>query len=314
LSQFANQIITSPDQFGIPDPSNLHYDDTDEEAAEFARKFRELLAGKLTDLLYDAEHGLIEAEQIEELSKNMVNNYFDKAAQSRGKLEKASDNGDEVAGKKLAKRDQGLDHAWKKMHEEEESEDEQLEEAQIESPEGDVMTQTKLQARPEGNEEDFVNAVARRCGWAVTQQCEDIFAGQALEEQNSNALKYIAEIARGRGEDELADELETFINGPVDEAQGEDSGLTLPGDAGDAFIADVTKPAPHGEGEYTVYGKTFSTKTFNSDDEANAWLEQNPDHGVLGVKDHQVHVAHMDEELQGAMGMERILKLSGQKR
>lgn len=297
LKAKAEDAIANPAKYNLPDPHNLHYDDTDEEASEFVRGFQSLLAGTLQDLLWDAQYNVVESEKLEELSKGMVARYFDQAAQERGSLDKADAEGDDGASKKLGQRDKGLDMAFKKMHESAE----------------DEMPQTILQARPvNGSEEDFVNAVARRCGWSVTQQCEDIFAGQALEEQNGNALKYIVEIARARGEDELADELDAFLS--MEEGQGEDAGLVLPGDAGDAFIADVTKAdqmLQGDEGEYGVYGKKFKTRTFNTESAANDFVEANAGHRILGVKDGKVHVAETNDELEEALGMERILKLAG---
>lgn len=95
-----------------------------------------------------------------------------------------------------------------------------------------------------------------------------------------------------------------------------DSGIILPGDQGDAFMADITQ---HNDvdggmpGQYKIYGKTFDTKTFDDAAQANEFMKKNEGWGVIGVKDGKVHVAAMDDEVQEAMGMHRLLTLSGRK-
>lgn len=59
------------------------------------------------------------------------------------------------------------------------------------------------------------------------------------------------------------------------------------------------QPIRESEGDvstYVAFGKTFKTKTFTSDDAANAFMEENPDWGVIGVKDGLVHVADINDD------------------
>lgn len=231
LKAHADKVLRDPSAFGITDPSNLPYDDTDEAIYDFVREFTQVMQQKIADCIENLQHDLTESEDLMELSVDKMMNYFDRAAQSRFKLDKASAHGDEEADRKMKKRDDSLELAFKKIH--------------------------------------------KKQGLLDSEELEE--AGE--------------------------------------------TDLVLPGDAGDAFVADVSKqyePVDElgGEpGKYTVYGKTFDTRMFDSDDAANAFMAQHEgEWGVIGVKDGMVHVARMDDEgIQEAIGMQRLLTLAGRK-
>lgn len=59
--------------------------------------------------------------------------------------------------------------------------------------------------------EDFVALINSRYGWAVAGQAESILDGGDPEDQNSNALQYIYEFAKRKGETELAEYLAGYF-------------------------------------------------------------------------------------------------------
>jgi len=61
------------------------------------------------------------------------------------------------------------------------------------------------------DKDDFVAIVNSEYGWAVGEQANDILDGQEYEEQNSNALKYIAEFSKQKGEKELAESIYSYL-------------------------------------------------------------------------------------------------------
>lgn len=61
------------------------------------------------------------------------------------------------------------------------------------------------------DEEDFCDIVEARYGGSVGAQARDIFAGEDLEKQNPAALECIADLARLKGEKELANELKEYL-------------------------------------------------------------------------------------------------------
>jgi HAMP domain-containing protein len=62
------------------------------------------------------------------------------------------------------------------------------------------------------DQDDFVALVNSQYGWAVSGQCDSILNGADPEDQNSNALRYIMEFARRKGEPELAEYLQNYLN------------------------------------------------------------------------------------------------------
>ena len=62
------------------------------------------------------------------------------------------------------------------------------------------------------DQEDFVALVNSKYGWAVSGQAESLLDGGDPEDQNSNALRYIMEFAQRKGETELAEYLQNYLN------------------------------------------------------------------------------------------------------
>ena len=58
---------------------------------------------------------------------------------------------------------------------------------------------------------DFVEMVDSNYGWSVSNQAKDILTGESLDEQNPNALKLIMELAKRKGEIELAETIEEYL-------------------------------------------------------------------------------------------------------
>lgn len=61
-------------------------------------------------------------------------------------------------------------------------------------------------------ENEFCDMINGKYGWSVASQCRDIFDGEELEEQNPNALQYIAEYADDVGEQQLSNNIWTYLN------------------------------------------------------------------------------------------------------
>jgi hypothetical protein len=62
------------------------------------------------------------------------------------------------------------------------------------------------------DQEDFVALVNSKYGRAVSGQAESLLDGGDPEDQNSNALRYIMEFAQRKGETELAEYLQNYLN------------------------------------------------------------------------------------------------------
>lgn len=61
-------------------------------------------------------------------------------------------------------------------------------------------------------EDEFINIITGKYGWAVGEQAKSIFEGEDLEEQNPNALAYIAHQANSSKEYEIEKEIRTYLN------------------------------------------------------------------------------------------------------
>lgn len=62
------------------------------------------------------------------------------------------------------------------------------------------------------SQEDFVLVITAEYGTAVAEQAKAILDGEAMEDQNSNALRYIMKFARMKGEDTLADKIKEYLD------------------------------------------------------------------------------------------------------
>lgn len=69
---------------------------------------------------------------------------------------------------------------------------------------------------PVKNAELLIAELRSRYGWAVAEQAQDIINGEAVEEQNPNALKYILDVAISRGEHEMAEIIADHLGIPYE--------------------------------------------------------------------------------------------------
>jgi hypothetical protein len=60
--------------------------------------------------------------------------------------------------------------------------------------------------------DDFVALVENKHGWAVAEQAQDILNGEAYDKQNHNALALIRDFAYSKGECELAESIDIYLN------------------------------------------------------------------------------------------------------
>lgn len=74
-------------------------------------------------------------------------------------------------------------------------------------------TQSPYKTGGQLSDEDFVNMVDQKFGWSVSSQAKSVLAGEPLEDQNPNALRYIADYARTVGRDDVADMIEQHLGG-----------------------------------------------------------------------------------------------------
>jgi hypothetical protein len=92
--------------------------------------------------------------------------------------------------------------------------------------------------------DDFVAICDSRNGWSVKAQCKSILDGEPFEEQNSNALRLIMELAKSKKETELATAIQEY--------------LTMIGYKQGSKTADEFTPKPVGE---SSKNKTPGTST-----------------------------------------------------
>lgn len=70
------------------------------------------------------------------------------------------------------------------------------------------------------DDEDFCDILEARYGWSIAGQARGILNGEDLEEQNTNALRYIQEFASIKGENELANELKAYLDSLEEDGLG----------------------------------------------------------------------------------------------
>lgn len=63
------------------------------------------------------------------------------------------------------------------------------------------------------SDEDFLNMVMSKFGWAIHQQAQAVLDGEDLSEQNPNALEYIADLADQYGRDDISIKITSFLEG-----------------------------------------------------------------------------------------------------
>ena len=61
------------------------------------------------------------------------------------------------------------------------------------------------------SDDDFVGLLENKHGWSVAEQGRDILNGAKYGDQNHNALKYIADFAKSKGETELAESITEYL-------------------------------------------------------------------------------------------------------
>lgn len=66
------------------------------------------------------------------------------------------------------------------------------------------------------SDEDFLNLVNSKFGWAIHQQAESVLNDEPLDEQNPNALEYIADLADQYGRDDIAIKINSFLEGDLE--------------------------------------------------------------------------------------------------
>ena len=63
------------------------------------------------------------------------------------------------------------------------------------------------------SDEDFVNLVSSKFGWAVGQQAQAILAdNDTIQDQNPTALRYISDLADMHGRDDIAIMIDQFLD------------------------------------------------------------------------------------------------------
>lgn len=113
---------------------------------------------------------------------------------------------------------------------------------------------------------DLVEILNSRQGWSVSGQLKDILGGQALEEQNSNALSIIAEFLDER-EEEGAEELASFIREYLNETGHSQVAIKRTG--------KILKTIDYDELWYGIItDKWNEVKEIGSANELKEWLEK----------------------------------------
>lgn len=66
------------------------------------------------------------------------------------------------------------------------------------------------------SDEDFLNLIHSKFGWAIHAQAKAVLDGEPLEEQNPNALEYISDFAEMQGREDIATLIDSFLTGGDD--------------------------------------------------------------------------------------------------
>lgn len=128
-----------------------------------------------------------------------------------------------------------------------------------------------------GNKEDFINAVAAKHGWSVEEQAESILDGGAFEEQNSNALRYIMEIAEKRGEEELATEIRDYLG--ICESQANELSQDKIGNYFNRAFTDRSRAERSGDSELDEISRSKAISYFDRAAGDRARAERGSDAG-----------------------------------